>query len=103
MENRLSLGIGWRHVVREGEAAANSLKELHGPRPSFLDKQALYDYWLNAFGITEREMEEMMESIARRYKATRIWRKSERKKLIGQYAYWRGFKAAAQGLSIQWW
>ena len=103
MGERLSLGIGWASVVREGEARASALiRATDSPIERWGDKQAAYEWWVSTFGASEAEFEEMMDDLVHRLKSTSLWRRKQRRAILHDYADLRGFLTAANGPTVVW-
>lgn len=104
MNTRISLGIGWAATVREGEASARAvIAATDGPSCSmFLKDDERHQWWIDTFGASEVEFDEMMEALAVRRNRTGWWRFGKRREITAQYARLRGLTTAAGGGQIGW-
>lgn len=103
--------VWWAKAMREAEAEAKALMSLHGHKPSSWfrhgdEKQAAeeaeYAWWVNVFGMSEQELDEMMAAIARQYKRTLPLFFRKRHRLMAKWVRLSGMKTKAHGLTTEW-
>jgi hypothetical protein len=89
--------------MRNAEEKAWVIKNSADPKsPPFADQQGTYEWWVQTFGASETEFEEMKSSLATRFRRTPWWRKSERRAIILDYIKVYAILNAGSGLETVW-
>jgi hypothetical protein len=102
-------GIQWSKKMREAEEMARAIMSLSDKRkPLGLfsrdedTKEALYMWWVEVFGTSEEELDELGDAIVRQYRRTLPFFVRKRHRLMTQWVRLSGMKTAAHGLTTIW-
>lgn len=105
VSDHLSIPYRLRDALAEAEQHANDVKRHAGLCPSGWLKgeaEAYYQWWVETFGASRQEFEEMAAALARSYHRTRRWERKKRQRIMGDYIRVKGILTSGSGLETVW-
>lgn len=101
MTDHLNIPYRLRDAVAEAEQHASDVMRHAGHCPLPWEHKH-WQWWVDTFGASEQEFEEMASALARTYHRTRPWRRKERKRIMSDYIRVHAILYSGKGLESVW-